>query len=60
MKATLIPVFALIAGVAQAHESLAPHHHPHDVSWLPSVSQVGVAALILAIAVIVITQIRRG
>ena len=36
--------------VAQAHESVVPHLHPHGISMLPDVETIGVAALVLALA----------
>jgi len=60
MKAMMPILFVLAMSAAQAHESLAPHQHPHATSWLPSMELVGVAALILMIAAIAIGQIRRG
>jgi hypothetical protein len=60
MKTLLSLMLLPAAGAAYAHEALAPHDHPHAVSWLPSIEQVGAAALILAIAVVAIVQLRRG
>ncbi|MFN3657990.1 MAG: hypothetical protein ACK4UO_12105 [Pseudolabrys sp.] len=60
MKAMLTIVSALTANAAQAHDAMVPHAHPHAPSWLPSTETVGVAALVLALAVIVYTQFRRG
>ena len=48
------------ASAAEAHDSFMPHHHPHDVSWLPDTGTFGVAALVLAVGVIAYTQFRRG
>ncbi len=53
----LISIFA--SGAAQAHDSVVPHQHPHPTSMLPDVGTFGVAALVLAIAVIAFTQFRR-
>jgi hypothetical protein len=60
MKTMFTFAAVLAATAAQAHDSFAPHQHPHPVSWLPSTETVGVAALVLALAVIAIAQIRRG
>ena len=60
MKAMITAALALAASTAYAHESLVPHQHPHATSWLPSVELVGVAALVLAVAAIAITRMRRG
>jgi hypothetical protein len=48
----------LMAGAAQAHESIVPHEHPHGPSMLPGVNLIGVAALILALALIVVMKMR--
>jgi hypothetical protein len=60
MKAIVTLAAMLAATAAQAHESFAPHQHPHAMSWLPSTETVGVGALVIALAAIVITQMRRG
>jgi hypothetical protein len=49
----------LAASAASAHESLAPHAHPHPVSMLPDVETLGVAALVLALGVLAYTQFKR-
>ncbi len=56
MKATLVLFFVLSATTAFAHDSLVPHQHPHPISMLPDVGTFGVAALLLALAVIVYAQ----
>ncbi len=57
----LIAIVSLMAAsAASAHESLAPHAHPHPISMLPDVETLGVAALVLAIGVIAYTYVRRG
>lgn len=60
MKLFVSLLFALAAGAAQAHDSFAPHQHPHETSMLPDVGTFGVAALVLAVAVIVYTRFKRG
>ncbi len=60
MKTLLLILSALTVGAAQAHDALVPHAHPHATSMLPSVETIGVAALVLALAVIAYTQFRRG
>ena len=50
----------MLANAAAAHDSFMPHSHPHGVSFLPSVETLGVAALILSLAVIAYTRLRRG
>ena len=58
---TMLPLsFALIAGAAQAHESLVPHHHPHGISALPGLESIGVAALLLALGLIAYFRFGRG
>ncbi|MGN6572053.1 MAG: hypothetical protein ACTHLO_11625 [Pseudolabrys sp.] len=60
MKILYAGVVAMLAGAAEAHDSFMPHSHPHGVSFLPSVETVGVAALVLSLAVIAYTKLRRG
>ena len=55
---SILSVFA--AGAAHAHESLAPHQHPHATSMLPGIDLIGVAALVLALAVIAFAYVKRG
>ena len=59
MKAllTISSLFAVTA--ASAHDSLAPHAHPHPISMLPDVGTLGVAALVLVLGVIESTYIKR-
>ena len=59
MKTLVLILSALTAGAAQAHDALVPHAHPHGVSMLPDVEVIGVAALVLALAVIAIAQFKR-
>jgi hypothetical protein len=59
MKALLMISSLLAASVASAHESFAPHAHPHPVSMLPDVETLGVAALVLALGVLAYTFKRR-
>ena len=60
MKFMITSMAMLTASAAKAHDSFMPHHHPHDVSWLPDTGTFGVAALVLAVGVIAYTQFRRG
>ena len=60
MKALYAGAMMVLASAAAAHDSFMPHSHPHGVSFLPSVETLGVAALILSLAVIAYTQLRRG
>jgi hypothetical protein len=59
MKTLLSLVFMLAASMAQAHESLVPHHHPHGVSMLPDLDTLVVGAIIL-IAVALLAYARFG
>jgi hypothetical protein len=47
MKTMLSVLLFLVAGAAQAHESLVPHHHPHGVSMLPDLDSFVVGAILL-------------
>jgi hypothetical protein len=58
MKTIVAIMSVVVAGAARAHESLVPHTHPHGVSMLPGVETIGLAALLLALAVIVFAQIK--
>ena len=52
MKAMLV-VLCSFSASAQAHESLAPHTHPHGVSMLPGIDMVACGLLALVVALIV-------
>jgi len=58
MKKVLAIIPLMTASAAQAHDSLVPHTHPHGISILPDVGTFGVAALILALAIIVFAQFK--
>jgi hypothetical protein len=60
MKVLFASAAVLAASAAQAHESFAPHGHPHDVSWLPGVEAVGIAALLLAVGTIAVLAVARS
>ncbi len=45
MKILLSLLLSLTTMAAQAHESSAPHHHPHGVSALPDIETLIVACL---------------
>jgi divalent metal cation (Fe/Co/Zn/Cd) transporter len=60
MKTFLSVLFSLVAVGAQAHESLAPHHHPHGLSMLPDLGTLAVGAIVLAAALLVYFKFRRG
>jgi hypothetical protein len=51
MKELLAVLFSFSA-TAQAHESLAPHTHPHGVSMLPGIDIVACGLLALVAALI--------
>jgi len=58
---TILPLsLSLLAGAAQAHESLVPHHHPHGISALPGLESIGIAALLLALGLIAYFRFGRG
>lgn len=50
----------ITASAVSAHESFAPHAHPHPISMLPDVETFGVAALVLVLGVIAFTYLKRG
>jgi len=58
MKELLAVLFSFSA-TAQAHESLAPHSHPHGVSMLPGIDIVACGLLALAAALIAYRKFRR-
>lgn len=60
MKMILSVPLSLAAVAAQAHESLAPHSHPHGVSVLPGLGTVVVGAIVLAAALVAWLQFRRS
>jgi hypothetical protein len=59
MKTVVTIVAMFTAGAAHAHDSLVPHTHPHGISMLPDVETFGIAALLLALAVIAVTYVKR-
>jgi len=58
MKELLAVLFSFSTS-AQAHESLAPHAHPHGMSMLSGVDIVACALLALAAALIGYRKFRR-
>jgi len=60
MKTLLSVPFSLAAVAAQAHESLAPHHHPHGLSMLPDPGSIAVGAVVLAAALLAWLSYRRS
>ena len=55
----LLVVLSSFSATAQAHESLAPHTHPHGVSMLPGIDVVAYGLLVLAAALIAYRKFRR-
>ena len=55
---SILSTFA--AGAAHAHDSLAPHQHPHATSILPDIATFGVAALVLALGIVAYIRFKRG
>lgn len=49
---TMLVVLSSFSASAQAHESLAPHIHPHGVSMLPGIDIVACGLLALVAALI--------
>jgi Tfp pilus assembly protein PilV len=60
MKMLVTILSMLAAGAAQAHESLAPHAHPHGFSLLPDVNSIVFAVIVLAVGALALAQMRRG
>ena len=48
----IIALLSAFTNPAQAHESLAPHAHPHGLSMLPGTGDVIGALLVLVVALI--------
>jgi hypothetical protein len=59
MKELLAVLFSFSA-TAQAHESLAPHTHPHGVSMLPGIDMVAWGLLALGAALLAYWKFRRA
>ena len=47
-------------GIALAHDSLAPHSHPHAVSMLPDLSLFIIGATLFVVAVVLACYLWRG
>jgi hypothetical protein len=60
MKSVLLALTMSMTGAAQAHESLAPHTHPHPISMLPDLTTSYVGVIALAAAVIIYLKYKRG
>lgn len=58
MKQMLAVVFSF-STAAQAHESLAPHAHPHGISMLPG-TDTAIACALLALAAALIAYWKFG
>lgn len=57
---TLIALLALsVSSAAFAHDSTVPHIHPHGFSVLPDLGALAIAALLVAVAVVLITYRRK-
>ena len=44
----LIALFLVLPSVAMAHDLLAPHSHPHGLSFLPDVTTLVIGSLLAA------------
>ncbi|HKY86603.1 MAG TPA: hypothetical protein VJL90_07585 [Pseudorhodoplanes sp.] len=55
----LIALMTAASTAAMAHTSSVPHVHPHDVSILPELSAMFVAALIVACGAFVVRKFGR-
>ena len=44
----LAALFLMVPSAALAHDSLAPHSHPHGPSFLPDVTTLVIGALLAA------------
>ena len=55
----LIALLSAFSMPAQAHDSLAPHAHPHGLSMLPGTDAVIGALLVLVVALIVYWRLVR-
>jgi hypothetical protein len=60
MKTIFSVLFSLAAVAAQAHESAAPHQHPHGVSMLPDLGAIAVGAVLLAAGLLAWLGYRRS
>jgi hypothetical protein len=60
MKTLLSFPFVLAAAAAQAHESLAPHHHPHGFSMLPGLETIAIVVIAVAAGLVAYLKFGRG
>jgi hypothetical protein len=60
MKTLILVLSMFAAGVAQAHESLVPHIHPHGISMLPGLDTIAVAVIALTAAAIAYLKFGRA
>jgi hypothetical protein len=58
MKALLSILSLFAVSAAHAHESLAPHAHPHGVSMLPDLHTL--IAVAVAVAVVALVYVKLG
>lgn len=59
MKKLFVTCLASIASTAAiAHTSVVPHTHPHDVSILPDLSAMLLAAVVVACGVFALRKIK--
>lgn len=59
MKRLLLNSVAMAAATpALAHTSVVPHGHPHELSVLPDVSAMALAALVVACGVFALRKMR--
>ena len=56
----LICLTSTMSTAAFAHNSVAPHTHPHDVSMLPDLSVMLLAALAIAYGAFALRMMRRS
>ena len=61
MKKRFLICFAVFASTAaHAHDSFAPHVHPHEMSILPDLYAMLGAAIAVACGMLVLRKIMRG
>jgi hypothetical protein len=59
-KRLLICLAMFTSSAAHAHDSLAPHVHPHEVSMLPDLYAMLGAAVAVVCGMLVLRKIMRG
>jgi len=55
----LVSVAVLVPALAAAHPSVMPHQHPHEVSMLPDIAALLMAAFAVGAGAIVIAMSKR-